>query len=150
MSAPAPTGFTKVGEAEWTCDGCGGSAGNTEAEIRAHRCADRVDVPAAPAPDAELERLLGAMQSACYDHAKGYDHGFPMDCEACRNWLQTIHAHVEQLCQRREAAARGEVVGTGEVVCRYAHLNTVEVRLDGVLPPDQDSPLRVALTRRAE
>lgn len=27
---------------------------------------------------------------------------------APRNWMQAIHAHVEQICQRREAAARGE------------------------------------------
>lgn len=85
---------------------------------------------AAPAPDAELERLLGAMQAACYDHAKGYDHGFPMDCEACRSWMQTIHAHVEQLCQRREAAVRGEVVGTGVIINQWPHLNSVEVKLD--------------------
>ncbi len=62
--------------------------------------------------DAELDRLLNDMQAACYDHAKGYDHGNPLDCAQCQRWVQAVHAHVAQVKREaREAREGGEKSG---------------------------------------
>lgn len=68
------------------------------------------------APDAELDRLLCSMLSASYDHARGHDHGDPLSCAQCQQWVEDVHAHVAR--REREARDNARAAAYAEITVR--------------------------------
>lgn len=131
------------GDRQW-CPACGNSVNTLSCGSPGH--VYKPEPPAAPAPDAELEKLLNARLA----HWRDMCHRWGPGSDLALATRDAIHDEV----QRREAAARGEVVGTG-YLCRdrFGHYSvdavsrTLDEQAYATMPEDG---IPVALTRRAE